>query len=502
MKPHLKNSTPIPAALAPLGRIRDITPREVQAIQQQLGVNSIRDLVTAINNGRLETVEGLKPVQIKNIKRAFKLYKTANSRVPLWDARLAGEELLRALCQFPEVERAALTGSLRRGKDTIGDIDILLQLSEADHRKLLYKLARMAQTERIIAIGPHHVCIVLRNQLQADIRLATRKDYGASLLYYTGSTEYGDNLKNLATGKGFRFGPQGLVNSQTGEYVAGEQEADVYRQLGIAWLDPELREDHQSMAALQDIPSLLSFNQLKGDMQIHTNWSDGAESIAAISRYLSHAFPQYQYIVITDHVSGKRPNHVLPPEDVFRQTAEINRVNALMGFDYIKKGVETDILENGEPELANDILQQFDWVVASIHTDFARDNTDRLIRACENPFVHCIGHPSGRLIGIRAPYPADWNAVFEAAARTGTAMEINSRPNRLDLNDELVRKAVAKGVKLVIDSDARTLSHFDFVKLGVSMARRGACGKRDILNTGSWEEIEAFKAAKQQLLKK
>lgn len=502
MKPHLKNSTPIPAALAPLGRIRDITPREVQAIQQQLGVNSIRDLVTAINNGRLETVEGLKPVQIKNIKRAFKLYKTANSRVPLWDARLAGEELLRALSQFPEVERAALTGSLRRGKDTIGDIDILLQLSEADHRKLLYKLARMAQTERIIAIGPHHVCIVLRNQLQADIRLATHKDYGASLLYYTGSAQYGDNLKNLATEKGFRFGPQGLIDNQTGEYVAGAQEADVYRQLGLSFLEPELREDHQSMTALQALPPLISFNQLKGDMQIHTNWSDGTDSIAAISKYLSHTFPQYQYIVITDHVSSRRPSHVLPPEDIFRQTAEINRVNGLMGFDYIRKGVETDILENGEPELSNDILQQFDWVVASIHTDFTRDNTDRLIRACENPFVHCIGHPSGRLIGIRPPYPVNWEAVFEAAARTGTAMEINSRPNRLDLNDELVRQAVAKGVKLVIDSDARTLAHFDFVKLGVSMARRGACCKKDILNTGSWEDIEAFKAAKLQLLKK
>ncbi|NLR62706.1 DNA polymerase/3'-5' exonuclease PolX [Chitinophaga varians] len=501
MKSHLKNSPPIPAPLAPLGRIRDITPRDVQAIQQQLGVNSIKDVITAIINGRLETVEGLKPAQIKNIRRAFKLNKTADSRVPLWDARLAGEELLRALCQFPEVEKATLTGSLRRSKDTIGDIDILLQLSEADHRKLLYKIARMAQTERIIATGPHHICLILRNQLQADIRLATRKYFGASLLYYTGSTQYGDSLKSMAAQKGFRLGPLGLVDMQTGEYVAGEQETDIYHQLGIGYLEPELREDHQSMAALQSIPPLVSFSQLKGDMQIHTNWSDGTESIAGIARYLSHTFPHYQYIVITDHVSAKRPNHVLPPADVFRQAAEIDRINDQMGFGYIKKGVETDILENGEPELAPEVLQQFDWVIASIHTDFTRDNTDRLIKACENPYVHCIGHPSGRMIGMRPPYPADWNAVFDAAARTGTALEINSRPNRLDLNDELVRKAVRKGVKLVINSDARTLSHFDFVKLGVSMARRGACSKKDILNTGSWEDIEAFKAAKQQLLR-
>jgi DNA polymerase (family 10) len=400
------------------------------------------------------------------------------------------------------VEKAALTGSLRRGKDTIGDIDILVQTTEADRRKLLYKISRMPQTESIIATGPHHFCVILHNQLQADIRLATRKHYGASLLYYTGSVPYNQYLEKLAGDKGLRFGPLGLTNNQTGEYVAGEQETDIFRQLDIDYLDPELREDYdeQTYASFYRIPSLVTFSQLKGDMQIHTDWSDGAESIAAIARYLSHAFPHYQYIVITDHVSGKRPSHVLPPEDLFRQAAEIDRLNGLMGFNYIKKGLETDILENGAPELASDILARADWVIASIHTDFTRDNTDRLIKACEHPHVHCIGHPCGRMIGTRPPYPADWDAVLEAAARTGTALEINSRPNRLDLHDELVRKAVVKGVKLVINSDARTLSHFDFVKLGISVARRGACSAKNVLNTGAWEDIEAFKAAKLRLL--
>ncbi|MBC9914825.1 DNA polymerase/3'-5' exonuclease PolX [Chitinophaga varians] len=501
MKRRGKNSPAIPASLAPLGHVKDITAGEVQAIQETLNVNSIRELVAAISNGLLETVQGITAVQIKNIKRAFKLYKTDDTRIPLWDARVAGQELLRIFAQFPEVEKVALTGSLRRCKDTVGDIDILIQATEADRRKLLYKISRMPQTESIVATGPHHFCVVLRNQLQADIRLATRKHYGASLLYYTGSVPYNQYLEKLAGDKGLRFGPLGLTDSQSGEYVAGEQETDIFRHLGIGYLDPELREGYEekTYAAFYQIPSLVTFNQLKGDMQIHTDWSDGTESIAAIARYLSHTFPHYQYIVITDHVSGKRPNHVLPPEDLFRQAEEIDRINALMGFDYIKKGLETDILENGAPELANDILLQADWVVASIHTDFARDNTDRLIRACEHPAVHCIGHPSGRMIGMRPPYPADWNAVFEAAARTGTALEINSRPNRLDLNDALIHQAISRGVTLVINSDARTLSHFDFMKLGVSMARRGACSKRDILNTWSWNDVEAFKAAKQRL---
>ncbi|NML38512.1 DNA polymerase III [Chitinophaga sp. G-6-1-13] len=503
MKRRGKNSPSIPASLAPLGHVKDITAQEVQAIQEKLNINSIRELVAAASNGLLETVPGITAVQIKNIKRAFKLYKTDDTRVPLWDARFAGQELLRILSLFPEVEKVALAGSLRRCKDTVGDIDILIQSTEADRRKLLYKISRMPQTESIVATGPHHFCVILRNHLQADIRLATHKHYGASLLYYTGSVPYNQYLEKLAGDKGFRFGPLGLTASQTGEYVAGEQETDIFRQLGIDYLEPELREDYdeQTYASFYQIPSLITFNQLKGDMQVHTDWSDGTESIAAIARYLSHTFPHYQYIVITDHVSGNRPNHVLPPVDVYRQAAEIDRINGLMGFDYVKKGLETDILENGEPELANDLLEQSDWVTASIHTDFTRDNTDRLIKACEHPHVHCIGHPSGRMISTRPPYPVNWDAVFDAAARTGTALEINSRPNRLDLNDELVHKAISKGVKLVINSDARTLSHFDFVKLGVSVARRGACGKKDILNTGSWKDIEAFKAAKQRLFR-
>ncbi|MBC9928987.1 DNA polymerase III [Chitinophaga qingshengii] len=504
MKTFLKNSSAISASLADLGNIRGITSREVDAIQKQLGVNSIRELIPFISNGQLETVTALTPLQIKNIKRGLKLYKTAESRFPLWDAYLMGEELSKAIRQCPEVEKVMLAGSLRRGKDTIGDIDILVQLNDADRRKLLYKIARMPQVENIIAAGPHHFCVVLHNQMQADIRLAPSRYFGASLLYYTGSVKYNAEMEELAASKGFRITPEGLMDSHTGEYVAGEQEVDIYRKLQLDFVAPELREDHDILtaAAVHEIPLLVTFDQLKGDMQIHTNWSDGAESIAGIAKYMSHAFPHYHYIVITDHVSSTRTNHVLHPEDVFRQIAEINRVNALMGYDYIKKGAEIDILENGEAALSDDILQQFDWVIASIHSDFSRDNTSRLIQICKNPYVNCIGHPSGRLIGIRKPYPVNWDEVFTAAAASGTAMEINSRPNRLDLHDEQIRLAVSKGVKMVINSDARTLTHLDFVKLGISTARRGSCRKTDILNTGSWNEIEKFKAEKQQLLKK
>lgn len=504
MKTHSKNSPPIPAPLAGLGNIRGITGREVNAIQEQLGVNSTRELIPLISNGRLETVDGLTPLQVKNIRQALKLYKNADSRYLRWDAHLIGEELLRAIGRFPEVEKVLLTGSLRRGKDTIGDIDILVQLSEADRRKLLYKIARMPQTEGIIAAGPHHFCVVLRNQMQVDIRLATNKYFGASLLYYTGSVKYNTDMDELAASKGLKITPTGLIDSHTGEYVAGEQEEDIYRKLQIDFITPELRENHDILnaAAGHQVPPLVTFNQLKGDMQIHTNWSDGTESIAAIAQYLSHAYPHYHYIVITDHVSASPDNHILHTEDILRQAAEIDRINAAMGYDYIKKGAEIDIGKDDNTALPDEILQQFDWVIASIHSDFSSDNTSRLIKICENPYIHCIGHPSGRLIGIRNPYPVNWDEVFTRAAATGTAMEINARPKRLDLNDTLVRQAVDKGVKIVVNSDARNLTDFDFVKMGISTARRGACNKTDILNTGCWDEIEKFKTIKQQQLLK
>ncbi|HEY9258564.1 MAG TPA: DNA polymerase III, partial [Chitinophaga sp.] len=281
-------------------------------------------------------------------------------------------------------------------------------------------------------------------------------------------------------------------------YIATEKEEEIFQHMLLDYIPPELREEQYitTTASPHTLPSLVTFDQLKGDMQIHSNWSDGTESIEHISRYLFSVFPHYQYIVITDHVSKDRTGHVLQPGDISSQAAEIKQVNDSIGYDYIKRGVEVDILENGQLSLPDTMLEKFDWVIASIHSHFTKDNTDRLMKACENPHVHCIGHPSGRLIGARNPYPVNWEQLFDKVAATGTAMEINARPNRLDLNDTLIKKAIACGVKLVIDTDAHQLTHFDYMQLGVWVARRGGCSSADILNTRNWEGIEAFKRDK------
>ncbi|NLU95994.1 DNA polymerase/3'-5' exonuclease PolX [Chitinophaga sp. Ak27] len=496
------NTSIIPDTLERLMDVRGITADKVRAICQELGVGNLRELTTAVTLDQLESIPSLTPENRKNIRRALKLEKDIDHRIQLWDAILQGKEILQYIRQFPEVKKASFAGSLRRGKDTIGDIDIVVEVAGADRKRLLYKIDRMPLTEHIIAAGRSWICALLHNQVLVYFYLTDQQHYGATLLYYTGSTSYNLSIESLATQKGYRFDANGLYDMAQRQYVTAENEEEIFRHLLLDYTPPELREGQELVVAANQhkIPSLVTFNQVKGDMQIHTNWSDGEESIERMAHYVFSVFPHYQYIVVTDHASNERTGHVLRPDDISRQAAEIIDINNAIGHNYVKKGVEVDITENGELSLPDELLKTFDWVIASVHSHFTTDNTARLLKACENPYVHCIGHPSGRLIGSRHPYPVDWDQVFAKAAATSTAMEINARPNRLDLNDTLVKKAIANGVKLVIDTDAHSLAQFDFMQLGIWVARRAGCCHTDILNTFTWEEIEKFKKSKRNAI--
>jgi len=284
--------------------------------------------------------------------------------------------------------------------------------------------------------------------------------------------------------------------------LAGKTEEDIYQLFGLQYIPPELREmrGEIEVAKKKKIPDLVELRNVRGDMHMHSTWSDGAEDIETIARYILREFPQYEYIVMTDHSPSERIAGGLKPAEFKKQFIEIDKLNKKLGKDFVKKGVEVDVLVDGSMDLPGDLLQQFDWVVASIHTGFNKNNTQRLLKACENPYVHCIGHPSGRLLGRREAYPVDWKFFFEKAIATGTAIEINSQPNRLDLRDDLVKEAIEKGVMITISTDAHSLSQFDFMQLGVDVARRGWCNKENILNTHSWKEIEKFKKEKKRLL--
>jgi DNA polymerase (family 10) len=476
--------------------VNGMGPSTLKTLHEKLGINTREDILLAIEQGKLGTLKGFGQKKIENIRRALKIYKETGTRMLLWNALPVGERMLAEIRSMRGVHHAELAGSLRRRKETIGDIDIIIAAGSRFRKPIVKKFTLLPQVGRVIAAGDTKASVVLtENEVQVDIRIVDEKEYGAALLYFTGSKEHNIRLRQMAKEKGWKISEYGLFDTRTNKWLAGKTEEEMYQKLGLEYIPPELREDRGEIAqaARHSIPVLIENKDIRGDLQMHSNWSDGAESIETIARHLIRHVPDYEYIVITDHSPTERIAHGLKPEAFRRQFKEIDKINRVLGKDYIKKGVEVDVLADGRLDLPDDLLGEFDWVTASIHSGFQKDNTDRLMAACEHPCVHCIGHPSGRLIGKREAYGVDWPKLFAKAAKTGTAIEINAQPDRMDLKDDLVQEAIKQGVMLTISTDAHNLNQFEFMHLGVSVARRGWCTKKQILNSRSWPEVEKWK---------
>ncbi|WP_143306419.1 DNA polymerase III [Chitinophaga vietnamensis] len=421
-----------------------------------------------------------------------------SGRLLLWDAALLGHELQRAMIQLPSVEKVAMAGSLRREKDTVRNIDLVLQVPRSKRAAAKGELSQLAQVQHVISSDEHHLHILGYAGEVVDVYMLDAAEYGAGLLYYTGSVAHNLMLENLAAAKGFLLNKHGLFDRKSGQYIAGKTEEDIYQHLGMQFIPPELREDNDVIAAAQrfQLPALVSFNKIKGDMHIHSVWGDGEQKISALAHYATNAFPHYEYIVVADHVAGTGCPGGLQPGDFRFQFKEIDAVNESMGQHFVKKGVEISLLEDGTPELPDMLLEKFDWVIATVRGTHKDDNTARLLKACDNPHVHCIGRIGpARAEGLNA-FSVDWLRLFEQAAITGTALEINAYPGQLALSDQLLKTAVEKGVYLVIGTDAHTLAHFDYMQLGVGKARRAGCSKEHILNTLPWSEMATFKRRK------
>jgi DNA polymerase (family 10) len=489
----------VPLEFLDLMEVNGMGPSTLKVLHEKLGINTRDELVLAIEKGKLSTLKGFGEKKIDNIKRALKLYKESGTRILLWDAMLAGEAILNEVKKIKGVIRAELAGSLRRRKETIGDIDIIIACGLKSRKQIIKIFTSLAQVDRTIAAGDTKASVVLKeNNIQVDIRLVDESEYGSALLYFTGSKEHNIHLRLMAKDKGWKISEYGLFHAKTNKRLGGETENQIYDALGIHFIPPELREDKGEIEQAQKhtLPNLVESKDIKGDMQMHSTWSDGAESIEHIAKHILKNFPRYQYIVITDHSPSERIAHGLQPDEFKKQFAEIDKVNKSLGKDFVKKGVEVDILSDGSLDLPDLLLKEFEWVTASIHSGFNKDNTSRLLKACEHPYVHCIGHPSGRLIGKREGYIVDWQKLFKKASSTGTAIEINAQPERLDLKDDLVHEAIKSGVMITISTDAHNLNQFEFMQLGVDAARRGWCEKDNILNTQSWKGIMKFASKK------
>ena len=473
----------IPEELMVLLDIPNLGPKTLRLAYQQLGVRNLEDLKRVIKDGSLARLPGMGPKKVENIKRGLEIFLRGQERMLLGEALQIGERVLEHLS--PLASRISLAGSLRRMKETVGDLDVL---ATGNRKAIIQAFVDMPGVKEVLAKGDTKASIILEDR-QVDLRVVEEDQWGAALQYFTGSKEHNVHLRELAKERGLKISEYGVFSVKTGERLAGSTEEEVYGILGLAFIPPELREDRGEIEAAQkgSLPRLVEYDQVKGDLHVHSRWSDGTADLEELAR--EGARLGYQYIAITDHSRSMKIAHGLDEKRLEEQIRAIREINSRKVGCRLLAGIEVDIHPDGTLDMDEAILKELDWVVASVHSHFNQDATERMVAACHSPWVHCIGHPTGRIIFSREPYPVDLDRVLQAAAKTNTAMEINSHQDRLDLNDIHARKARDMGVKLALGTDAHHLGQLWMIRLGVGVARRAWLEPRDVLNTYTLEEL-------------
>ena len=468
-----------------------IGPKLAYKIGVDLGVTTLEALEKAIHDGRFEALPGVGRKTGENILRSIETRRSKDDRILLGKALPLADEICAAL--RPIAPNATPAGSLRRREETVGDIDIIAACPDpARAVEVFTGLPFVTETR---ARGPTKAAVIVRGDLRVDFRVVEEESFGNLLQHFTGSKEHNVLLRERAKRMGLSVSEYGIKHLDTGEVERFRTEEEVYARLGLAWMPPEVRWGRGEIAAAEtgDFPKLIEKSDLKGDLHGHTDWSDGRAAIVEM-REKAKALG-YEYSAITDHSIGRGIANGLSEERLREQVAIVHATNEAAddGFTLLT-GTEVDIRADGTLDFSDALLGELDVVVASIHSAMGQDEatmTRRVIRAMENPHVDIIGHLSSRLIGERRPVDLDMEAALEAAARTGTAIEINATPSRLDLRDVYVRRARELGVKLVISTDAHATGHLDGVGFGIDVARRGMCAPGDILNTRPLSEFRA-----------
>jgi len=501
----------VPAVVFELMRVPGLGPKKVKALVDTLGINSLADLEAACQQGRVRSIKGFGAKTESAILGNLAFARDPDRSRMLWnDADVIAQELLAWMRAYPAVAQADTAGSLRRGRDTVGDLDILVE-SDAP-LEVMERFVRWPETVDVLLRGDTKTSIRGPHKMQIDLRVVPAESFGAALQYFTGSKEHNVKLRGRARDQGLMINEYGVFESppsnevassphaSRGVTVAGRTEADVYAAVGLPWIPPELREgrDEIDRAARGELPVLVELADIRGDLHMHTTATDGEDSLADMARAAIAC--GLSYIAITDHGQRVTMARGLDRQRLLKQWAEIDRFNESLAADgdpslVVLKGIEVDILEKGGLDLPDDVLAQADWVVASLHygQNQSRDLiTARIIEAIENPYVSVIGHPTGRLINRRPPYDVDIEAMIEAAARTGTFLEINANPWRLDLDDRHAAAAKAAGVKLVISTDAHSTKGFEVMRCGVLQARRAGLEACDVANTRSLADLRAL----------
>ncbi len=481
----------IPPGVRELMSIPGLGPKKAMVLYRELGVASVPDLVAAIDDERVAALKGFGGKTQENILRGLQQLSDSGGRVLVNVALDVAEGLLSELSDLKHVQRAAYAGSLRRMRETIGDVDLLVASGQAE--PIMDTFVGLPIVSRVIAHGDTKSSILTDRGLQVDLRVVPKDVWGAAMIYFTGSKAHNVRIRERAVRAGLKLNEYGLFDAKTGDLLAAETERQVYERLGLPYIEPTLREDRGEVeAALAgELPKVLQLKDLRGDLHTHTDLTDG---LAPLEEMLNTAATLgYTYYAVTDHA----PNLAMQRMTDAKILAQRERLRAVQAEHdmTLLHGTELNIDPDGNVDWPEDFLAGFDLTVASVHSHFNQSReemTRRMIRAMENPYVNVIGHPTARLIGRRPPIDLDLEAVFEAAARTGTALEVNSFPDRLDLKDEHILWARRYGPKFAVNTDSHSPVHLSLMRFGVATAQRGWLTKDDVINTWPLAKLRRF----------
>ncbi len=498
-------SAEYPITLVELVRLDGVGPKKAKKLFDELGVKSVDELEAALDAGTVQQLGGFGAKSADKVRNSIDDYRKHTGRFQVHEAEKLIAGLLEYVRATPGVAEAVVAGSLRRRKETIGDVDILARF-EGNGAEVISRFVSYSGVARVLGAGETKGSVLLHSGLQVDLRVIPGRSFGAALQYFTGSKEHNVSVRTRAVRQGLRVNEWGVfrvpenseadeIGKEDGQRLAGDTEAEVYEALGMAWVPPELRENRGEVEAAIEgtLPELVTLDQIRGDLQMHSTWSDGAASLEEMAQACKAL--GYEYIAVTDHSQAMAMVQGLTPERARKQWAEIDEVRERVDGIEIFKSVEIDILKDGSLDMPDDVLDELDVVVISIHSFMDMDRstmTDRVLKAMAHPTVDILAHPTGRRINRREPFEMDIEAVLEAAADLGVAVELNANPNRLDLKDTHVYRAKELGVPVVISTDAHFPLGLADMRFGIDQARRGWLSAKDVLNTRTLPEFRSW----------
>lgn len=484
-----------PPSFIELMEVPGLGPKTALLLKEKFKIDSIKKLEKATAMGLLKNLPGFKEKKIENIKKGLELKKKVAGRFLLSEAGEYAEALVSQINKIKGVDKILPCGSLRRQKETIGDLDILV--TSTHPQEVMKAFVKFPQVARLLAQGPTKSSVILKNNMQADIRVLEPENFGAAAHYFTGSKLHNIAIRELAIKKGLKVSEYGVFRGK--KRIGGKTEEEVFKAVGLPYIPPELREGRGEIEAARsgNLPNLIELKDIRGDLQMHSRHTDGSNTIEEMAEF-AHGLG-YDYIAITDHTVSTRIAGGQTEKEFMKELEYIEKLNAKLKGFRILKGVELDILPDGSLDYRDEVLKECEVVIAAVHSNFKMPKdkmTKRIIAALKNKYVNLLSHPTGRLIGKRDPYEVDMEQILKVAADTGTYMELNAHPERLDLNDAHCLRAKELKIKLSIDTDAHSAGNLSDMKYGVATARRGWLEKKDVINTYPIDKLVKFLYAK------